>query len=122
MTDKTGLLRRIPLILPNLILQENYFFYLTQNENVFPRFLLLNRINFFNLRYMSNQGIKRVVCTISNFAASKNVLCILLNLNYIVEIQPFQLSITFFYNSTLIHIILFNLNRDSFMKWISFVN
>ena len=26
MTDKTGLLRRIPLILPNLILQENYFF------------------------------------------------------------------------------------------------
>ena len=40
---------------------------------------------------MSNQGIKRVVCTISNFAASKNVLCILLNLNYIVEIQPFQL-------------------------------
>ena len=83
---------------------------------------ILNRINFFNLWYMSNQGIKRVVCTISNFAASKSVLCILLNLNYIVEIQPFQLSITFFYNSTLIHIILFNLNRDSFMKWISFVN
>ena len=121
MTDKTGLLRGIPLILPNLILQENYFFTLYKRK-VFPWFLLLNRINFFNLRYMSNQGIKRVVCTISNFAASKNVLCILLNLNYIVEIQPFQLSITFFYNSTLIHIILFNLSGDSFMKWIPFVN
>ena len=28
MTDKTGLLRWIPLILPNLILQEDYFFIL----------------------------------------------------------------------------------------------
>ena len=104
------------------ITKRKLLFYLVQKENVFPWFLLLNRINFFNLRYMSNQGIKRVVCTISNFAASKSVLCILLNLNYIVEIQPFQLSITFFYNSTLIHIILFNLSRDSFMKWLPFVN